>query len=199
MIDSTFIQKMMAFRKAYPHEKTMLTLRNDDIPRVPDQLYEDILPIEQHDPLGQGLRRIGSRSNSSGRERALAGSAMPKEPKPIRGTVGPEDKGKEEPKRSKTPDAENARQTIRTVILDRKGQTIRRAELIDAGLDKKLVGKVLQDLVKEGLVTSLGLGQVQGTFTRLRGDASSGWQKASVGTPWPASRGEEAKGLSMRN
>ena len=57
-IDEAFIRKMRAFRKAYPDKKAILVVRNDDIPIIPNDVYDDILPIEYYDLLKQILRKL---------------------------------------------------------------------------------------------------------------------------------------------
>lgn len=56
--DDAFIRKMRAFRRTYPDRKVILIVRNDDIPHVPSEVYDEILPIEHHDLLKQTLHKL---------------------------------------------------------------------------------------------------------------------------------------------
>jgi hypothetical protein len=57
-VDPGFIRKMRTFRRAYPKEKTLLVVRNDDIPSIPPDIYDQILPIEHYDLVEQFLREL---------------------------------------------------------------------------------------------------------------------------------------------
>jgi len=56
--DDAFIRKMHAFRQAYPDKKVILVVRNDDIPSIPNDVYDEILPIEHYDLLKQTLHKL---------------------------------------------------------------------------------------------------------------------------------------------
>ena len=56
--DDAFIRKMRAFRQAYPNKKVILVVRNDDIPSIPNDVYDEILPIEHYDLLKIALHKL---------------------------------------------------------------------------------------------------------------------------------------------
>jgi len=56
--DDAFIRKMRGFHQAYPDKKVILVVRNDDIPSIPNDVYDEILPIEHYDLLKQTLHKL---------------------------------------------------------------------------------------------------------------------------------------------
>jgi hypothetical protein len=57
IVGDTFIAKMRAFRRRYPDLKVILVVKNNAIPRLPEELYDEVIPIEHYDLLRQVLRR----------------------------------------------------------------------------------------------------------------------------------------------
>ncbi|MEM2906172.1 MAG: hypothetical protein QW587_10650 [Candidatus Bathyarchaeia archaeon] len=57
-ISESFIRKMRAFRRFCPEKKIVLVVRNDDIPRIPADICNEVVPIEYYDLLQAVLRRL---------------------------------------------------------------------------------------------------------------------------------------------
>jgi hypothetical protein len=58
IIDKQFIEKITTFHRECPTMKIILITKNDHIPQIPNEAYDEIIPIEYFDMLGTVLKKM---------------------------------------------------------------------------------------------------------------------------------------------